>query len=164
MAQRPSPTRSSSTQVTSNPKKRACQREEGWNVEWACLKAYPNQQCDTRNKTSAGIGTTVEHPSRERIETASIERASKCVIRGMAQRPSPTQSWSTQPTLNAKNQPANAKRGGMWNGRASMRTQISIAIQENKTSAGIGTTVEHPPRKRIVMASIEKGFDQLMNH
>ena len=52
----------------------------------------------------------------------------------------------------------------MWNGRASRRTQINNAIQENKTSAGIGTTVEHPPRERIETASIERGFDQLMNH
>ena len=70
---------------------------------------------------------------------------------GRAQRPSPTQSWSTQPTSNPKNQPTNAKRGGMWNGRVSRRTQINKAIQENKTSAGIGTTVEHPPRERIVI-------------
>jgi hypothetical protein len=52
------------------------QRDAGWNVEWACLKAYPRKHFDTRNKTSAGIGTTVEHPPRERIVMASIERAS----------------------------------------------------------------------------------------
>ena len=158
MAQRPSPMQSSPPQPTSNPKKRASQRDAGWNVKWACLKAYPSKHYDTRNKTSAGIGTTVEHPPRERIEMASIETSSKCVTRGMAQRPSPMQSSSPQPTSNPKNQPANAKRGGMWNGRASRRTQISIAIQENKTSAGIGTTVEHPPRKRIEIASIERAL------
>ena len=40
-------------------------------------------------------------------------------------------------------------RGGMWNGRASRRTQGSIVKQGSKASAGIGTTVEHPSRKRI---------------
>ena len=40
-------------------------------------------------------------------------------------------------------------RDGMWNGRASRRTQVSITKQASKASAGIGTTVEHPCRKRI---------------
>ena len=136
---------------------------------------------------------------RERIETASIERASKCVTTGgrsgpplrrvrqrnqnqsnptshptrcaFKQHPSkelqnalpqantaapPTQSWSKQAKPKQPNQPSKAMRGGMWNGRASRRTQGSITIQENKTSAGIGTTVEHPPRERIETASIEK--------
>jgi hypothetical protein len=53
-------------------------------------------------------------------------------------------------------QPCNAMRDGMWNGRASRRTQMNNAIQEDKTSAGIGTTVEHPRRKRIETASIER--------
>ena len=54
-------------------------------------------------------------------------------------------------TANIKSQkPANQREEG-WNGRASRRTQIDKAIQENKTSAGIGTTVEHPPRERIVI-------------
>ena len=69
----------------------------------------------------------------------------------------PTQSWSKQAKPKQPNQPSNAMRGGMWNGRASRRTQGSITIQENKTSAGIGTTVEHPPRERIEPASIERG-------
>jgi hypothetical protein len=77
---------------------------------------------------------------------------------GRAQRPSPTHSSSTQPKLKQPNQPSNAMRGGMWNGRASRRTQGSITIQEDKTSAGIGTTVEHPRRKRIETASIEKAL------
>ena len=47
-------------------------------------------------------------------------------------------------------------RGGMLNGRASRRTQISNAIQEDKTSAGIGTSVRHLPRERIETVKIEK--------
>ncbi len=46
-------------------------------------------------------------------------------------------------------QPCNAMRDGMWNGRASRRTQVSTTKQASKPSAGIGTTVEHPCRKRI---------------
>ncbi len=130
----------------------AKQRDAGWNVEWACLKAYPRKYYDTRNKTSAGIGTTVEHPPRERIETKEI------VTRGLTLRPTPTQSWSKQAKPKQPNQPSNAMRGGMWNGRASRRTQMNNAIQENKTSAGIGTTVKHPPRERIETASIERAL------
>ena len=40
-------------------------------------------------------------------------------------------------------------RDGMWNGRASRRTQVSFTKQANKASAGIGRTVEHLSRKRI---------------
>ena len=74
--------------------------------------------------------------------------------RGRAQRPSPTQNFVHS---KQSNQPSNAMRGGMWNGRASRRTQGSITIQEDKTSAGIGTTVKHPPSERIEMASTERG-------
>jgi hypothetical protein len=146
------------------------------------------------NKTSAGIGTTVEHPPRERIETASIEIGSKCVtaggrsgapLRRVRQRnqnqSNPTSlatrahchegnryTWAetaarpyaefvNESNIKSQKQPANAKRGGMWNGRASRRTQGSITIQEDKTSAGIGTSVEHPRRERIEKASIERG-------
>ena len=40
-----------------------------------------------------------------------------------------------------------AMRGGMWSGRASRRTQVNLTLQKSKTSAGIGTTAEHPLRK-----------------
>jgi hypothetical protein len=40
-------------------------------------------------------------------------------------------------------------RGGMWNGRASRRTQVRKSQLKDKSSAGIGTTVEHPPRERM---------------
>ena len=95
------------------------------------------------DKTSAGIGTTVEHPPRERIVTKEI------VTRGLTQRPTPTQSWSKQAKPKQPNQPSNAMRGGMWNGRASRRTHVSNTKQASKASAGIGTTVEHPRRTLI---------------
>ena len=40
-------------------------------------------------------------------------------------------------------------QGGMWNGRASRRTRVSKSKHRDNTSAGIGTTVEHPPCKRM---------------
>ena len=38
----------------------------------------------------------------------------------------------------------------MWNGRASRRTRVRKSQQKDKSSAGIGTTVEHPLRERLV--------------
>ena len=43
----------------------------------------------------------------------------------------------------------NAMQGGMWNGRASRRTRVSESKLNDKSSAGIGTTVEHPPCERM---------------
>ena len=42
---------------------------------------------------------------------------------------------------------SNAMRGGMWSGRASRRTQVSVTLKVSNSSAGIGTTTEHPRRK-----------------
>jgi hypothetical protein len=37
----------------------------------------------------------------------------------------------------------------MWNGRDSRRTRVSESKRIDKSSAGIGTTVEHPPAERM---------------
>ena len=63
----------------------------------------------------------------------------------------PTQKFLTRPrnSVIVTERPSNAMRCGMWNGRASRRTQGRTTKQASKASAGIGTTVEHPHRTRI---------------
>ena len=65
--------------------KPANQREEGWNVEWACLKAYPNQQSDLRKQNvrrhrhDRGTSTPRAHCHQEnslpQADTAAIPYA-----------------------------------------------------------------------------------------
>jgi len=127
----------------------AKQRNAGWNVEWACLKAYPRKHHDTRR----------QNVRRHRHDRGTSTPQAHC-DEGNRYTWAYTAALPYAELVNASKtkaiQPSNAMRGGMWNGRASRRTQGSITIQENKTSAGIGTTVEHPPRERIETASIEK--------
>ena len=40
-------------------------RDAGWIVEWASLKAYPIEPSASNGKSSAGIGTHAEQPSRK---------------------------------------------------------------------------------------------------
>lgn len=40
--------------------------DAGWIVEWASLKAYPSEPSASNGKSSAGIGTHAEQPSRKR--------------------------------------------------------------------------------------------------
>jgi hypothetical protein len=41
-------------------------RDAGWIVEWASLKAYPSEPSESDGKSSAGMGTHAEQPSRQR--------------------------------------------------------------------------------------------------
>jgi hypothetical protein len=86
----------------------AKQRDAGWNVEWACLKAYPRKHYDTRRQNVRrhrhDRGT-----STPRAHSNSIHRKSfKMRYHRQTKRPSPTRSSSTRPKPKQPNQPSNA--------------------------------------------------------
>jgi len=115
-------------------------------VEWACLKAYPSSQIaierqivrrhrhDRGTSTVRATFTTITPPEREGT-----------AVHPYAENSSSVHNNPTFITLKRDN----AMRGGMWNGRASRRTRVSESKRRDKSSAGIGTTVEHPPCERM---------------
>ena len=70
---------------------------------------------------------------------------------GRTRRSAPTRNSSNQASrpISITIQRHIAMQGGMWNGRASRRTRVSESKHRDKSSAGIGTTVEHPPCERM---------------
>ena len=86
----------------------AKQRDAGWNVEWACLKAYPRKHYDTRRQ-NVRRHRHVRGTSTPRAHSNSIHRKSfKMRYHRQTKRPSPTRSSSTRPKPKQPNQPSNA--------------------------------------------------------
>ena len=113
-------------------------RPPSWMVDPLCQQSLPPSLAE---RESQRISRSIRRPRHTRdTSTAQAPMLSKSDIGTFKTRPSP-RNWPPKSTINPRDQPNNAMRGGMWNGRASRRTQGSITKQGSKASAGIGTTV-----------------------
>ena len=120
-------------------------------MEWACLKAYPNQQSDSRKQNvrrhrhDRGTSTPQAHSN-----DIPIKRF-KTHYHGRAQRSAPTQKF-----VHSQRNQANVTRGAGWDvEREGRETKLEPPTRLVPLCTGdFGTSVRHPSRERIVMKRI----------